>query len=101
MRRPRLAVLESLSAVAVEGRQEALLADAAVHIRDNRIPGTCCTRAREVLRGRRYRYTRFMLQHEKSEIDCSASAKVTAVMIELGERKEIDVKIEIQNVTSR
>ncbi|XP_036147993.1 uncharacterized protein LOC105837325 isoform X1 [Monomorium pharaonis] len=46
MCRSRLAVLESLSAVAVEGRQEAFLADAAVHIRDNRIPGATVERAR-------------------------------------------------------
>ncbi|XP_011867503.1 PREDICTED: uncharacterized protein LOC105561796 isoform X2 [Vollenhovia emeryi] len=46
MRRPGLAVLESLSALAVEGRQEALLADAAVHIRDNRIPGATVERTR-------------------------------------------------------
>lgn len=74
MRRPGLAILESLSALAVEGRQEALLADTAMHIRDNRIPGTCCTRAPEVLRGRHYRYTLyicFMLQNARktSEID--------------------------------
>lgn len=56
MRRPGLAVLESLSALAVEGRQEALLADTAVYIRDNRIPGTCYAYAPEVLRGRRCRY---------------------------------------------
>lgn len=75
MRRPGLAILESLSAVAVEGRQETFLANAAVHIRDNRIPGTCCARAREVLCGRRY--IRFMLQHarEKPEIDCSPNIR--------------------------
>ncbi|XP_077266064.1 uncharacterized protein LOC143899574 isoform X3 [Temnothorax americanus] len=46
MRRPGLAILESLSALAVEGRQEALVADAAVYIRDNRIPGATVERTR-------------------------------------------------------
>jgi len=40
MRRPGFAILESLSAIAMEGCQETLLADSAMHIRDNRIPGT-------------------------------------------------------------
>lgn len=52
MRRSGFPILESLSALAVEGRQEAFLTDPAVHIRDNRIPGIyVCARAQEAFRG--------------------------------------------------
>lgn len=46
MRRPGFAILESLSALAVEGCQKALFTDSAMYIRDNRIPGTLEERAR-------------------------------------------------------
>jgi len=46
MCRSRLTILESLSALTMEGCQEALLADATMYIRDNRIPGMCCVYVR-------------------------------------------------------
>lgn len=57
MREPGFAILESLSSLAVEGCQEALSTDSAMHVRDNRFPGTWCERAhmyeQEVVRGSR------------------------------------------------